>query len=963
MNILQIIVSLMFMIRGVIVNEAVSGCEILYFPLLLLSGYKIWKSKEKSIYFVGKELFLLGVIGVFLSYIAALATRQEQEYGILFLFHYMLGHTDKIFPNMLWIFPTLLESFFLYWLLEKYIGNTKIRYGLAGLGVLSAVLWMVCKKRMLPFYLNMVMIGVAILMLADVLEKIKSQYFSMEWKQSFCIGGLFLIIACKMGEISAYLSGGILYSSNCVIGNPLLYLTTLVFGVVSFILMDNSDQKEWKSSFFFCMVMGTVLMQMFPIKAGILLWIIMLCIGGYHKCNLQSSCKKAEKLIRILIWCGLFLIALQLGLQRIWLSDYSPINGDFQNYNVWRRLLLGQIPQKDFAAYLGMGHLYVGGLFTYLAGGSLTDSMFASNILTSVCCMLFVYMMLYLIIGSRLYALVMTSTVSLSVVLNAGWYQRLYSEIQYPLSCIANRAYDSMRMLRSFIVVVVVVIAKKLFERWDNISSRERKIRMIGLSLLSGAAITYSNDVGVSSYLSFSFLFFICLVIQYGRNLQRVIIETFRYIGWSVIGFIAALTLFSRGHLFICLREMFGTASYQKWYYGLEITGEFVNIRELYFNKYAVIGITIVLFNILKMVQKRQEGIKGIFRYAAIAYMLLTAYISASFYLIQSGYSNHAFFYLLLFAAVMGYLVRGILYVVPKLRLLKIRRALAVLTAGILLCTTLPIANENMRRLLGPREGVYFPVMEGYLQERSKDVADSIAYVGEDSVFSTYASALEVETNRYQPTGHDYIIHALGDRQQKEYLSVFREGNYKKVQTIDPQYDFGVWMMNANWFFYKEVFRNYEKTFRTSYSQFWEKAEEPQIITDCNIRMEEERFSDEVVRIHFYADKAVDALLDVSIAYESRMTKSFWETGNVNLYTQVRDEFLQQAFPDRVDVPYFIQNRMEDRHIPVLLRDGFGSVVFTTYPLDESEIVLKNVEVKEVLKNPIEFPEVQQAVQ
>ena len=46
-----------------------------------------------------------------------------------------------------------------------------------------------------------------------------------------------------------------------------------------------------------------------------------------------------------------------------------------------------------------------------------------------------------------------------------------------------------------------------------------------------------------------------------------------------------------------------------------------------------------------------------------------------------------------------------------------------------------------------------------------------------------------------------------------------------------------------------------------------------------------------------------------------------------------------------------------------MLRDGFGSVVFTTYPLDESEIVLKNVEVKEVLKNPIEFPEVQQAVQ
>jgi len=267
-----------------------------------------------------------------------------------------------------------------------------------------------------------------------------------------------------------------------------------------------------------------------------------------------------------------------------------------------------------------------------------------------------------------------------------------------------------------------------------------------------------------------------------------------------------------------------------------------------------------------------------------------------------------------------------------------------------------------MLRLLGPREGVYFPVMEGYLNERSKDVADSIAYAGEAPVFSTYASALEVETGKYQPTGRDYIIHALGDVQQEEYLKTFQTAKYKKVQTIDFTYDFGMWMMNANWFFYKEVFRNYVKSLRTSFSQFWERADEPQVITDCHIRTEEEWFSDGVVRIHFYADREIDALLDVSITYESRKTKSFWETGNINLYTQVRDEFLQQAFPDRVDIPYFIQNQMEDRRIPAVLRNGTGSVVLTTYPMDESEIILKNVEVKEILKNPIEFPAKQVSV-
>lgn len=53
----------------------------------------------------------------------------------------------------------------------------------------------------------------------------------------------------------------------------------------------------------------------------------------------------------------LVLIGVAAGAERIWLSDFLAINGDFQNYNILRRFLDGQVPYRDFTNYLGMGVL------------------------------------------------------------------------------------------------------------------------------------------------------------------------------------------------------------------------------------------------------------------------------------------------------------------------------------------------------------------------------------------------------------------------------------------------------------------------------------------------------------------------------------------------------------------------------------------------------------------------------
>lgn len=56
-------------------------------------------------------------------------------------------------------------------------------------------------------------------------------------------------------------------------------------------------------------------------------------------------------------------------------ADFVPINGDFQNYNVVRRFLNGQVPFRDFATYLGYGHLLLGSIMTFSVGGFSTNLM------------------------------------------------------------------------------------------------------------------------------------------------------------------------------------------------------------------------------------------------------------------------------------------------------------------------------------------------------------------------------------------------------------------------------------------------------------------------------------------------------------------------------------------------------------------------------------------------------------
>ena len=75
---------------------------------------------------------------------------------------------------------------------------------------------------------------------------------------------------------------------------------------------------------------------------------------------------------------------------------FFPIDGNYQNYNVVRRLLDGQIPFKDFVVYLGPLHLYLGSAVTKLLGNNFVSSVLAYNILTKFIFLVFIQVVLFL---------------------------------------------------------------------------------------------------------------------------------------------------------------------------------------------------------------------------------------------------------------------------------------------------------------------------------------------------------------------------------------------------------------------------------------------------------------------------------------------------------------------------------------------------------------------------------------
>ncbi len=95
-------------------------------------------------------------------------------------------------------------------------------------------------------------------------------------------------------------------------------------------------------------------------------------------------------------------------------------------------------------------------------------------------------------------------------------------------------------------------------------------------------------------------------------------------------------------------------------------------------------------------------------------------------------------------------------------------------------------------------------------------------------IWSTYSGLLEERHQIFHPKD-DYIIHALGDRRRKSYISAFCSYQADVVQTLRRSHfigytqnrDYEQWLRNTTWGFYEEVLNNYQVLTATDRSILW----------------------------------------------------------------------------------------------------------------------------------------------
>ncbi len=272
-------------------------------------------------------------------------------------------------------------------------------------------------------------------------------------------------------------------------------------------------------------------------------------------------------------------------------------------------------------------------------------------------------------------------------------------------------------------------------------------------------------------------------------------------------------------------------------------------------------------------------------------------------------------------------------------------------TAIILICgiivvgrTTNTVMAINNRQNENP---IYIEELGGYFTELGDSIVDAKNRIGDSKIFSTYATAIETATNQFQPSGIDYIIHVLGNKQREEYIENFKKGEFDYVVTTDKDYHrWRYWIKNANWFFYKELYKDYIPEFSTEYNVFWKKQAKEKVSENANIKIETKDLSTKKIRVET-ENPNFDGVASVKISYKSHFKKDFWKKLIINRYVFVND-ISGKSLTESTHVDYNIPNKSEEYYIPITIINGVGELEISSYPFDDTTFELDNAEISEL---------------
>lgn len=624
------------------------------------------------------------------------------------------------------------------------------------------------------------------------------------------------------------------------------------------------------------------------------------------------------------------------------LANFIPINGTFQDFNPIRRFLAGQVPFKDFADYLGMGHLFAGTVFTVLFGGNYQGSLYAFSFLSISGLALFSLLIATAVLQNKERAIFLTNALLITILVQPLFFQNAIASSDSVLYALqySIKSNNSARTLRGSILVIacfLIFIGYLIFNKWFQ--NKELKFKKyypyILISAVAGFSFAWSNDYGIGAWL--------CLLIMntflaFAR--ERKLFFAIKILLLSII--ISAASLFviveilTFGNFNSWVSFTFGTGGYQSWYFNNNTTRSYYPF-DVDFSFVMLLQAFLVLICLKKLFDHR-GSVDACKRYGILAFLNMSCFAVVNEYKLISGGQLYEVALTVLFITIFMELISVILHLLESKQLQK----KLILGSLVLSLAWLGSTAKDVGKLVifGPG-GTYVPALGGNMTNLRDDLYSAHAFLNGESFFATYATAQEVMEGTFQPSGIDYIIHALGDKQRQTYLNAFKNGTFKYAATIREDYsDWSFWMQRANWYFYRELYQNWHPVFANSYEIYWERngdGEFNKIENGFTIKVTALGETSQKIEV-YCEDKTVNGLADVYVDY------SIEKNGNLSSKFLLKRELnvtnTGVVYPE--GGVYYDHNQLRPKsaeYIPVQVVNGHGEVTITSQP--EKSTILK----------------------
>ena len=258
----------------------------------------------------------------------------------------------------------------------------------------------------------------------------------------------------------------------------------------------------------------------------------------------------------------------------------------------------------------------------------------------------------------------------------------------------------------------------------------------------------------------------------------------------------------------------------------------------------------------------------------------------------------------------------------------------AVLGAAVL---AVGMAGQVQTRIGGHEGYTFVPELGGWIGDQAEKLATEKELTAGKRLFGTYSSALEAMTGQLQPTGTDYIIHALGDRQRLAYLQTFQQENFDIVVTPSPKVAPPErWSRNANWWFYRELYRYWQPVANTFQSGgmhlFWERTG-----TDNNLNVETTTAAtlqgDGTVLVTVTAaDADFCGVADVTLHYGLVSSDSMdhpFDRQFLHVTCVTENELCAAAERDTNQGDFYLPTDRDSYEVPITISNGVGKILLT----------------------------------